>query len=365
MGGFCFFTFLLLLFLIGCQTQPRFLTEPLPRYDAAFERMSGWTGGDGAHSIALNGGRILWMFGDTLVGRVQDGRRLDSRLINNSAAIQTGREPTDAAITFFYRTLTDGSPEALVKPTDGSGWFWPYHGVRTPQGLFLFLLQIEPADGPAGFGFKLVSTWIGQVANLDEPPERWVLKQQRIPWGSSGQVFGSAVMVQGDTCYIYGTMDDRSSGLAVKHAIVARVPTARVDDFSAWRFFANGDWVSDADRAGRVCENVASEFSVSYRPALGRYVLVYSEGGLSPNIVLRFSRQPEGPWTDPLPVYRCPEVDWDPRIFCYAAKEHPELGVAPGELIVTYMANATDFALLESDARLYRPRFLRISFLEP
>jgi hypothetical protein len=26
------------------------------------------------------------------------------------------------------------------------------------------------------------------------------------------------------------------------------------------------------------------------------------------------------------------------------------------------MANATDFALLESDARLYRPRFLRVTF---
>ena len=91
---------LLCIVLTACQTQPRFITEPLPRYDAVFERISGWTGGDGAYSIALNDGRILWMFGDTLVGRVQNGRRLDSRLINNSAAIQTGRKPTDAAIAF-------------------------------------------------------------------------------------------------------------------------------------------------------------------------------------------------------------------------------------------------------------------------
>ena len=103
---------------------------------------------------------------------------------------------------------------------DGSGWIWPYHGVRTPQGLFLFLLQIEAADGPAGFGFKLVSTWVGKVADPEELPERWVMKQQRIPWGHAGRVFGSAVMVQGDTCYIYGTTDDTSSGITVEHVIV-------------------------------------------------------------------------------------------------------------------------------------------------
>jgi hypothetical protein len=109
---------------------------------------------------------------------------------------------------------------------------------------------------------------------------------------------------------------------------------------------------------------VASEFSVSYQPAAGRYVLVYTEGGLSANIVLRFSPRPEGPWGEPVRVYRCPEAGWDPRIFCYAAKGHPELAAAEDELIVSYMANATDFALLESDARLYRPRFLRVTFLK-
>ena len=146
--------------------------------------------------------------------------------------------------------------------------------------------------------------------------------------------------------------------------IAARAPVEKLGDFSTWRFFAGGDWVAQADRADRICENVAGEFSVSYQPAAGRYVLVYTEGGLSADIVLRFSPRPEGPWGEPLRVYRCPEAGWDPRIFCYAAKGHPELAAATDELIVSYMANATDFALLESDARLYRPRFLRVTFFQ-
>lgn len=361
-GGFSFFVLIVLLFLSACQAQPRLRVEPLPLYDAAFERTSGWTGGDGATSTALGGDRVLWMFGDTFVGRVENGRRVDARLINNSAAIQTGRAPTDAALAFIYRSLADGSPAAFLQPADGAGWLWPYHGVRTAEGLFLFLLQIEPAEGPAAFGFKLVSTWLGKVTHPDEHPERWNVSQQKIPWGHERRLFGSSVLLQGDTCYIYGTVDDAAGGVMAKHMIVARVPAEKLGDFSAWRFFAGGDWVTEADRASRVCENVASEFSVSYQPAAGRYVLVYTEGGLSANIVLRFSPQPEGPWGEPVQVFRCPEVGWDPRVFCYAAKGHPELAAAADELIVTYMANATDFALLESDARLYRPRFLRVTF---
>ncbi|MBI5581949.1 MAG: DUF4185 domain-containing protein, partial [Deltaproteobacteria bacterium] len=330
--------------------------------DAAFDRTSGWTGGDGAYSTALGGERVLWMFGDTFVSSVRNGRRVDAHLINNSAAIQTGREPSDAALAFFYRTLTDGGPAAFLQPADGTGWIWPYHGVRTAEGLFLFLLQIVPADGPAAFGFKPVSTWLGKVSNPEEPPERWSVSQQKIPWGHARRLFGSSVLLQKGYCYIYGTVDVEAGGVTARHMIVARVPAEELGDFNAWRFFAGGDWVAEADRAGRVCENVASEFSVSYQPVPGRYVLVYTEGGLSANIVLRFSPRPEGPWGEPTRVYRCPEVGRDPRIFCYAAKGHPELAGAPEELIVTYMANATDFALLESDARLYRPRFLRVTF---
>jgi hypothetical protein len=361
-GGFCFFVLLSLLFLVACQAQPRIRVEPIPRYDAAFERTSGWIGGDGAYSTALGGERVLWMFGDSFVGRVQNGRRIDSRLINNSAAIQTGREPSDAALAFIFRTLSDGGPAAFLQPADGLGWLWPYHGVRTAEGLFLFLLQIEPADGPAAFGFRLVSTWLGKIANPDEPPERWELSQHKIPWGNERRLFGSSVLLQGDYCYIYGTVDDTAGGVTVKHMIVARAPADRIGDFASWLFFSDGDWVADAERAAAVCADAASEFSVSYLSVPGRYVLVYSEDGFSPNMVLRFSPRPEGPWGEPVRVYRCPEADWDPRIFCYAAKGHPELAAAADELIITYMANSTELALLESDARLYRPRFLRVTF---
>lgn len=360
-----FLGFLFLFALVACQPYPRLTVEPLPRYEALFQRLSGWTGGDGAYSTALGSDRFLWLFGDTFVGEVKDGRHVDARLVNNSAAIQMGKEPRAASIHFFYQILPDGRPTAFVQPEDSLGWFWPYHAVRTPEGLYLFLLQVERTGNSQAFAFRPVSNWLGHVGNPEEPPDRWIISQRKIPWGSEQRQFGSFVLTQGDYCYIYGIAVERVQGLLSKHMILARAPVDRLGDFHSWRFFADGEWIADVSRAGRVCENVASEFSVSFQSVLNQYVLVFTEEGLSESIVIRLSPTLHGPWSSPIRVYRCPEARRDARIFCYAAKGHPEIAVSPEELIITYVTNSTDFELIRSDASLYRPRFLRIHFAAP
>ncbi len=249
-----------------------------------------------------------------------------------------------------------------MPPADGVGWLWPYHGVRTAQGLFLFLIQIERTDDPLAFGFRVLGTWLAHVPNPDDPPGEWRITQRRVPFSGPERIFGSAVLVEGGDCYIYGVVDRKEGGLVRKEMILARVPAAAIGDFGQWRFFADGQWGPDAARAGSVCADAANEFSVSFQPALGRYVLVYTEHSLSEHIVFRLADAPQGPWGDPVRFYRCPEAAWDPRIFCYAAKGHQAMAEAADELIVTYTTNSTDFALIESDARLYRPRFLKVRF---
>jgi hypothetical protein len=362
---FRFLGFLVFFTLVACQPFPRFTVETLPRYEALFHRPSGWTGGDGIYSAALGDNRLLWLFGDTLIGKFEDGRRVQVRLISNSVAIQTGREPGETSVDFFYRTLPDDRPAAFASPEDGLGWFWPYHAVRTPDGLYLFLLQVQRTDTNSAFAFKPVANWLGFIDNPDSPPDRWVISQRRVPWGNERRLFGSWVMIREGHCYIYGFVEEGSEGRTRKHMILARAPVEELGDFKAWRFFADGEWVAEVDRAGSICENVAAEFSVSFQPSLEKYVLVYSEGVLSGSIAVRLSPTPHGPWTSPRRVYRCPEAKQDPRLFCYAAKGHPEISSTPEELIVTYASNSMDFQIIQSDANLYLPKFLRIRFLDP
>jgi hypothetical protein len=354
----------LVLLLTACQAvrRPEFTVETLPRYEALFQRSTGWTGGDGVFSTALGGERFLWLFGDTFIGDVIDGRHVNADLVNNTIAIQSGRDPAGAAVAFAAGRSADGRPAAFFRPADGVGWFWPYHAVLTGEGLYIFLIQIERTTDPLAFGFKLAGTWLAQVSNPGEPPESWRVSQAKLPWGNERRLFGSSVLLYGGDCYVFGSVDEAAEGFVRKNVILAKAPAGELSDFSRWRFWTPAGWVAEADSAAAVCANVANEFSVSFQPALGRYAMVYNRDSMSPEIVVRLAPAPHGPWGEPIFLYRCPEAEWDPRIFCYAAKGHPELAAAGEELIVTYITNSTDFALIESDARLYRPRFIKVRF---
>jgi hypothetical protein len=352
------------MWLAGCHLQPRLDVAPLPAWDAAFDRSSGWVGGDGAYSTPLDRDRILWLFGDTFVGRVEGGRRVATRLIANSLAVQRGGQPVPGFLEFFYGTGAASLPQAAFAPPDGDTWFWPWHAVRTPAGLFLFLLQVERTDPASAFGFSVQSVALARVADPDAPPGAWRTELRPIPWTSGQRLLGSSVLTVDGVCYIYGTVDDPVAGPGRRQAIVARVAAERLWDFAEWRFFAGGGWVTEAGGAVPICADAAPEFSVSYQAGIGRYVMVQSAAGLSPEMVVRYAAAPEGPWSAPVRFFSCPEAAWDPRVFCYAAKGHPEVEPSPDALTVTYVANATDLSLVEADARLYRPRFLRITFLD-
>ena len=86
--------------------------------------------------------------------------------------------------------------------------------------------------------------------------------------------------------------------------------------------------------------------------------------GLGGRILLRLAPAIVGPWGQPAEIYRCPEMKWPTKAFCYAAKAHPELADAPGELLITYAANAWNFWDLFKEPRLYWPRFGRV-ILDP
>ncbi len=359
------FCFLALLFIFACASQPDIRVEPLPQYDALFERQEGWTGGDGVYSVALSDSTILWLFGDTWWGDVYNNEHVNATIVNNTVAIQEGRLPQEISLDFYSGRTPGGDASALIRPADGRGWLWIYHGILLRETLYLFMVQIERTTKPPEAGFKIIGTWLGQVDNFQSPPINWKITQQRIPWGnfsSAVTLFGSWIMKQDGWVYIYGTTEDVVDGFHHKYMILARVPENSLTRFNQWQFYARGRWLADYTQAERLCSGLANEYSVSYLQDTGGYVAVYSAGDSTDKIVARFAPDPWGPWNDPIVLYQCPEAQRQKNIICYAAKGHPAILRAPDELIISYIANSIDFDTMVSDAGLYRPRFIRVQF---
>jgi hypothetical protein len=334
----------------------------LPQVNAGFERRDGWIGADGAYSVRLTPQQTLWLFSDTWVGSVRDGKRTGATVVNNSVALQEGHG-SGARMRFVVREGTPAGHTALITPRDGRGWFWLQAGACVDKRLFLWLNQVEKTGGTGVFAFRPVGQWLGVVANPLEEPTTWRIRQLKLPCTiftpRRELTFGAAVLEDGGYLYIYGTDEEVRAVGRNRHLIVARVGTGEVEKFDAWRCYSGGEWVSDFRTASGLVGDMASECSVSYLPGLRRYLLVYTEGGLSRRVLARSARAPWGPWSAPRLVYECPEAGWDRRIFCYGAKAHPELA-AGDELVISYVANSFDFWQVAADARLYWPRFIRV-----
>src|SRR5579883_2965625 len=334
-----------------------------PDLDALFERADGWIGGDGVYSVALSSKRILWLFSDTWVGKIRDGRRTDATIVNNSVGVQAG---IDKRLTYSIARGRDGKPAALIVPADGRGWFWLQAGVANRGRLFLFLNQVEKTDDKSVFGFRSIGFWLGTVANPEKPPGLWRVEQVKMPNAVFSNerwlAWGAAVLRVGDDLYVYGTDERRGKGPPRRQMVIARVPAASVGNFAAWRYFRDGVWGEDFRNASPLAGDIASEYSVT--PFGKGYLAVYTERGLSPRIMGRMASRPWGPWSAPAVLYECPEMSRDKKVFCYAAKAHPALS-SDRDLVVSYVVNSFDFWQVAREAKLYWPRFVRVTLAPP
>lgn len=349
-------TFLCLL-CCGPLHAAEFVASIAPDLNAPFRTTNGWTGADGAYSIPLSRNKTLWLFSDSWVGKVRDGKRTDTKMINNTIAIQEhGKAPK-----FYYRTNATGAAESFIKPVDGRGFYWLFHGTRTRDGLFFFLRQVEIVNPKSVFGFRGFNTALAHIKNPDDHPLKWRIEQVQFPFaeydGKYSTVFGAAVMKDKGFVYIYGNRSAPEK--ADKGMLVARVPERKFAVFDEWRFFSNGEWKSDFKSATPICAEAPSEASVSYWPALKKYVFVHTIG-LSGTVAIRTGDTPVGPWSEPIEIYKAPEMNYPAKVFVYAGKAHPQLSKKRDELIITYASNSFDIFEIIKDARLYYPHFLRV-----
>ena len=107
-------------------------TVPHPVYDPVFvPQKEGFLGADGASSVLLGPGRLLWLFGDTIVGKQGNGKRLGP-MIHNSVAIQEFAPGTSGTVSFHWATsgtqpLAVFAPksQATTNTSSGPGAAWP------------------------------------------------------------------------------------------------------------------------------------------------------------------------------------------------------------------------------------------------
>src|SRR4029077_16965297 len=114
--------------LVSCASKPPTPREVVqahkdPAFTEFFRRTSGWTAGDGALSIPLSGGRILWLFGDSHVDDFDAATGTIPCLFQTrNAALLQSRDDLQNACTLIGKG--PGFRSWLKLPGGDDEWFW-------------------------------------------------------------------------------------------------------------------------------------------------------------------------------------------------------------------------------------------------
>jgi hypothetical protein len=338
---------------------PRIESTLWPEADRLFRSDPHWLGGDGAFSVDLGRSHVLWLFGDSFIATTPDARRTASAMVRNSVAIQTGYDPSKASLKFYWKTLKNKPTSFFAE--EGNAWLWPMHGARLGGKLLLFFSRVRPDHGPHSLGFKSAGWTALLVSNPDEEPSSWTVRTIRVPINSWHIVIGAVLYVTNDFLYAFGFDDPDHNIYLSRWPLTA----ASKGDLSSpeWWCGASYRWTAERKLTGYpspIFSGGSTEFSIQKDRLRNKFLEVQSVGFGASEIALRWADRLEGPWSDPVVVFRPPESD-RPDAFVYAGKSHPELIGA--DMIITYVDNSND-QTLATDMTIYYPRFVRLTLTD-
>ncbi len=350
---------------LGCAVEPdlHVRAEPWPEATALFQRDPAWVGGDGAYSCDLGPdsqgrGRVLWLFGDSLIARTAKRDPADAWFVRNSIAIQTGYNPTTALIAFHWGQ-TDGHAGSFFAESK-KRWFWPGPCARIGGKLYVFggwLWQAEPGM----WGFAGERATVFAIDNPDASPTTWQPRELPLAGDGTAVDLGTAGFVREGWWYAYGRSSDWHDYKVARFS----VHDVERDDFlhpQVWTESGWQPWRRDGLPQVEVFALGAPESSVHFEPRLGRYVMGQSEGFGATTLALRTAPSPEGPWSAPQTVLRPPE-SFTAGNFVYAGKAHPHLQGA--DLAMTYVPSQFNEVPSVPRKHWYHPHFAKVTWRSP
>jgi len=324
-----------------------------PEAEMLFQRDRYWLGGDGAYSLILGPGRMLWLFGDSFIGNGVSRDRKKAEVVRNTIAIQKGCDPADSTAAFYWKTA-EGKPAAFF-PSHKPSWYWPGSGIRVKDRLLVFLMEVEPSENRLGFALRGWDAML--VTNPDEDPAQWNMTDLEAPQNRFGVIVGSACCIaEGGYLYAFGADAVHHGAFLVRWRLsdAARGSLAGIE----W-WTGPGGWLGQdrlTCRPDPLFPEAQMEYTVHYERISGRFFEIQTGSFFDHCLTYRSSKSLTGPWSGKIRFYR-PQETGAGGLLVYAGKAHPDL--AGADLVCTYALNSLDQERLLADNSLYYPVFVR------
>ena len=329
-----------------------------------------WSGGDATNSTVLPDGDRAWFFSDTFLNSPEQREGIwFASSIHNSIVMQSGSSLTET-ITGGNTCQEDNtslgfwSRYADTPATDGTNAFdWTGDQMVSGSNLIKFYYGGNSLAGPFSPGVATIP-----LSQLESPatdsagnPEISIPVNLYSCAGGPNVVWGTSLLVQGSTIYVYGWLNHQ---IYLAQTSLADLGTP----FNGWSFYdGQGAAFSNSCAQATPVNSIANydddaDFSVDV--INGDYWLIQDYQG---SINAYPATTPWGFTASMVTLYTPPEDSNDDYPYWennYGARLQPGLG-ASGEEVISYNVNTASVDTgCESanihDATIYRPRFIDV-----
>ncbi|HSO87126.1 MAG TPA: DUF4185 domain-containing protein [Draconibacterium sp.] len=310
-----------------------------------------WRGADGAATIDLENGKILWLFSDTFIDANGTGKRTNSEMINNSIAIQDRNDIGKSKISFYWKGKTK-KPKAFFE-LPGKTWFWIGHGAMVNGKLVVFLFEEKATN--EGLGFESVGWYVAIIDNPNDNPESWKIKYIK-GHETFGVIVGSSAVLK-DSNYVVA-FGVKEPGTHETYLLRFEKKQLAKGDLSGMEWWANNSWTKNVSEEPKssVLFSGQTEFSVHFDKESGKYIQIQTYGFGHSSIGYRLADLLQGPWSEPV-IFYTPKLK-NEKEFAYTANAHPELKT--DGILITYNVNNFDFGQLVNDETIYFPKIVTL-----
>ncbi len=326
-------------------------------FTESFRRTNGWVAGDGAMSVPLSDGRVLWLFGDSHLDDLDPKTGTMPCLFQaRNAGLLTARGgDLQTAIT-----LAGKGPgfRSWFKPsTNNDEWVWPVCGFQRKKFVYVYLCALRKTAAGGMWGFK--STGRDLWAKIRFPELREISYVPLAPF--NGITFGNGFVKEGRYIYAFG---GKQKGIG-SEVFVARFSSQNPE--SKWEFWDGRTWSRNVTNAASVARGASTSLHIC---RLGKkWLLTTSAFSVAADqgkeIFVATSDTPTGPFSSLKSIYSVSDRYEEHSPFFYFPISHPELINEKNELLITYSINGYEPAVSACvNGRAipdhYRPKAIRV-----
>jgi len=318
-----------------------------------FKKDNYWRGADGAATVELSSGKILWLFSDTFIDQDGTGKRANCKtMIRNSIAIQDSNT-LDSKLTYYYNGTGQKPNDFFNLP--GENWFWTGHGIVVKDKLVIFLF--EETSTNTGIGFEAIGWYVAIIDNPSDNPDKWIINYFK---GSDtfGVIVGSSAVLQDENyVYAFGVKEPATHETYLLRMDKTKLINGNLQSLEWW---VNNTWTNKVFKEPKLSSffNSQTEFSVHFSNKLKKYIQIQTLGFGKATIGYRLADNLFGPWSRPVIFYTPPFND--DQEFVYSSNAHPEY--KSDGIIITYNINSGDFEKLMSNEEIYFPKIIKLKF---